>query len=300
MEVIGYTLLFALGTAGGSFLNVLTLRYDPEKRFLSKAVFGGRSRCVHCARTLRWFELIPLISFLMLRGRCRTCHVRLSFQYPGIEIVGGAAFIGVVMALNSFYNISFSAFVTGSAPLLHYAIVVLWFCVALALIAITVIDIRHYIIPDELNILIAVLGVGAAILVEYRMPTLLPFRTSFVAHYELLFFPITTILLNRLAGALVGGAIFGALAFGSRGRAMGFGDVKFAVALGILFGWPDIGLITILSFILGGIWGAVLLIFRAKGMRDRIPFGPFIVLGALLTLTFGYTLIDGYLSLFKQ
>ncbi len=291
--------LFVVGAAVGSFLNVLTLRYDPDGRLFDRKIVAGRSRCPHCRRTLRWYELVPVVSYLALAGRCRTCHAPLSFQYPLLELAGGLMFLYVPRFLAAFYGVGLPGASVFGSPIWFYLSVGLWLLVFLAWLTIAIIDLRHFIIPDELNLTLVVAGaiLVVVLLLGQQAPNV-PFRESFLRHYALLFAHPASLLVNRLIGVVAGVLVFGALSFLSRGRAMGFGDVKLAAASGLVLGWPDIALSVALSFMIGGVCGAVLLATGRKSRRDRLPFAPFFVAGSVLTVFFGADLIAWYFKLF--
>jgi len=297
MVFLFYVVLFVLGLATGSFLNVLTLRYQPERSAFSRKALGGRSRCPHCGKTLTAVELIPLVSFLIQRGRCSDCGGRLSLQYPLVELVSGTVWVAVPLSLSFFYNIAPVAFASLAAPLWYYGLTLVWIFAFLTWLAIFVIDMRHYLIPNELNILLAILGVAATLLLSTHHGALPVFRDSFLRHYALLISPTFGVWAGHLLGAAASGLIFGFLVFLGRRQAMGVGDVKLAIASGILLGWPDILLAALLAFIVGGVWGVALVLTKGKKFSDRIPFAPFFVIGAALTVFGGYRLLHLYFSL---
>lgn len=296
--LIFFFVLFVVGTAFGSFLNVLTLRYRPERSVFARPSLEGRSHCLHCGKTLAWYELVPLVSFIIQGGRCRSCHVRLSVQYPLVELASGAAWVTVPLFLNAFYGISNTLFASLAAPHWYYGLVLLWLCAFLTWIAIFVIDLRHYLIPNELNIFLGIVGLLVILVVSANQGALPAFRDSFLRHYALLTSsaPLAA-WLSHLIGAVVGGVTFGFLAFIGRGRAMGMGDVKLALASGLLLGWPDILLTTLIAFVCGGVWGIVLVLTREKKFGDRLPFAPFFVFGAVVSIFFGYRLLSAYFAL---
>lgn len=294
-----YAILFGSGLAIGSFLNVVIFRYHPKKETFAFENIGGRSHCPHCGKTLRWFELIPVASFLVQGGKCRSCRKSLSLQYPVVELLTGVIFAGVPFFLNSFYNFSNTVFATFRLPHFYYAFCFLWILVFLVWFLITCIDFRHYLVPNELNVLLATLGVIITFMLFVRSDMFPPFHESFLKHFVLLFSPFTNVILNHVFGAIVVGLFFAALNILSYGKAMGFGDVKLAAATGLVIGWPDVALATILAFIFGGIWGAWLVLSKRKEMHDRIPFAPLFVLGSVLTILFGYGLLSGYFRLFN-
>ena len=187
----------------------------------------------------------------------------------------------------------------------------IWLLVFLLFLLLSIIDLRHSIIPNSINLSLAILG----IILIANYPKLshsfswnpnFSGRLSFFKYYALPldFLPSSivnsqwSILINHLFAALFGMFIFGLIIFFSRGRAMGMGDFKLIGALGLIFGWPDILMVIALSFIIGAIVGIIFLIRKKKKIKDAIPFGPFLVIGSSLTFFFGYLIIDGYFKLF--
>jgi len=253
-------ILFVFGTIIGSFLNVVVLRYNTGKSL------GGRSGCFSCGQTLHWYELIPILSFVFQKGKCRTCKTRLSVQYPLVEISTGILFLLSGYVAVPLFSISL---LTGIICLAIYM------AISATLIAISVYDIRHKIIPDKFTIIFLSLSLVYTV-----------FDFSFQ---------------NLLAGPLVASPL-GALWLVSKGRWMGFGDVKFAVGmgwlLGITFGFSAL----LLSFWIGACVSiAILLISRIKSLRlkgerltikSEIPFGPFLILGTLIMLFFPFNLLS--------
>lgn len=284
-------LLFILGTALGSFINVLADRYDPDKPLFKGSSWQGRSRCPHCDRTLGALDLIPLLSFLFLRGRCRTCGAKLSRQYPIAELLAGA--------------------IVASVPLRHPALLVLFPGITpdqavllggvvtfalLALLLMSLIDWRLQLIPDEINVCLALLGAAAIFLAA---PGFGPAGGSFMGSYALLFGFRDQVLLNHALGAIFGAAFLGALFLLTRGRGIGLGDVKLSFALGFLFGWPDIVLIQVLAFILGSVYGIQKIARGESGLKSFVAFGPFLALAVALVYFRGYELVAGYFQLFN-
>lgn len=297
-ELLAYLLLFAVGLAVGSFLNVLALRYNPSRSVFHPESLSGRSRCPHCGRNLEWFELVPLVSFIVQQGKCRTCGERLSLQYPFVELLSGLVFAGIPFLFGKFYGVA-GLFSFAPALRTYYGFLILWILVFLTWLLISVIDWRHYIVPDELNVTLGVLGILITTLETFPSSWLLPFHNSFLRHYELIFSPSQTPWLNHLLGAVFGGLFFLLLVALSRGRGMGMGDVKLAVVSGLVLGSPDIGLAIVLAFILGGAWGAILLFAGKKTLHDKIPFAPIFILGMVLTIFLGFEIVRGYFSLFN-
>ncbi|MEK7658186.1 MAG: prepilin peptidase [Patescibacteria group bacterium] len=284
--------LFLFGSAIGSFLNVVSLRYQPGQKLLDLKIIGGRSACPHCRKTLKWYELIPLLSFLIQKGRCRSCGNRLSFQYPLVELLSGLIFVFVPFALYNLFVIRNSYFIIQ---------VFLWLLVFLLFLLLSIIDFRHYIIPDSINLSLAILGIILII-----MSNVISY-SSFLGHYALLFdfWPLSLVdgrwllVIGHFSAAVIAMAFFAAIIILTRGRGMGWGDFKLVGALGLIFGWPDIMAIVFLAFIIGAIAVAPLLLKKQKTMKDIVPFGPFLIIGASLVFFFGYEIINGYFKLFN-
>ncbi len=284
--------LFVFGSAVGSFLNVIGLRYQEGERLLSKKTIGGRSFCVFCRARLRWFELIPFFSFLIQAGRCRRCGQRISFEYPLVELLSGLIFVSAPYYLINFQFFSFY----------QLFVVAVWILIFELFLLLSIIDFRLFIIPDSINLTLAILGFALILFSIFWTSDVQRLNNfSFLGHYALLFdfdFLNNSIVVNRLFAAFAGMAFFGAIILLSRGRAMGMGDFKLIGGLGLIFGWPDILMIAAFSFIIGAVFSVPFLIKGAKTMKDAVPFGPFIVSGAVLNFFFGYQIIESYFKLF--
>ncbi|MFH0712542.1 MAG: prepilin peptidase [Candidatus Jorgensenbacteria bacterium] len=298
IDIFIYFALFIIGLAIGSFFNVVAFRYNPSRSVFHHKNLGGRSHCTHCGKRLQWFELIPLVSFVIQKRKCRSCGEKLSFQYPIVELLGGLILAGIPLYFAKFYAIM-EPFSFSSSLRSYYGFLILWILVFLTWLLISVIDHRHYLVPDGLNVALGVFGIIIAAIKSLPSGWLLPFHDSFLRHYELILSPTQTVWLNHFLGALIGGLFFVLLVALSRGRGMGMGDVKLAIVSGLILGWPDIGLATILAFILGGVWGALLLLGGKKTLHDKIPFAPIFILGMALTVFLGFEIVHGYLGLFN-
>lgn len=269
--------LFILGLAVGSFLNVVIMRSERGE------ALTGRSHCDTCGKTLTWRELIPLVSFMYQKGRCRHCGTVLSAQYPLVEFATG--FIFAAVAGEMFYEI----LLTGNI----FSLLAL--CVVLAsvatMIVIVVTDINHHIILNGSVLVLAVLGVAATL----ARNELVCISTDSLCGS----FSFSGIVWDL--GASIGAVIFlFALWFFSKGRAMGFGDVKLIGATSLLLGFPLSILALLFSFWLGGIWGIGLLLLRVRSLKSQIAFGPFIIAGTILAFLFGQSFLmsSGFYYLF--
>lgn len=281
--------LFVFGVIVGSFLNVVIFRYDPDRNIFSLQNVSGRSHCMQCGKTLSWYELIPLLSFLIQLGKCRGCGVKLSWQYPLVELTSGFIF------LLPLYLIPDSQFLIPHYYLLTES--VLWILIFLIFLLIWVIDFRWYLIPDELNASLLFLG-ALVIALNGLQSNFGDVEGSFIGSYAALFGMRQNIWMNHIIGALVGIGIVGIIIWATRGRGMGVGDLKMLGALGWVFGWPDVVFIFIVASFIGAIASIGLMGLGKKHMKSIVPFGPFLILGSTLIFFFGEQVLREYFRLF--
>jgi prepilin signal peptidase PulO-like enzyme (type II secretory pathway) len=264
--------IFALGVIIGSFLNCLIWRAHT-----GESAFKGRSYCPKCRHGLCWRDLVPVFSFLYLRGKCRYCKKPISWQYPAVELATGALFVAAAQA---FAPELFLGALSIFAPI---ELLAYWTIIS-ALAVIFVADLRWYIIPDGA----VVTGLAAAVFL--RGAQFFQSGAAFGGYAP-------WILVNPLLTATVCGAFFAALFLGSRGKWMGFGDVKYAFFMGLALGFPDALVGLFLANFFGAIIGLTLIFARKKSMSSEIPFGPFLVAGTLIALFFSGPIISWYLTL---
>ena len=283
--------LFLFGLIIGSFLNVAVLRYDGS-RFFRFSRLGGRSACPGCHTHLRPYELIPVFSFFLQAGRCRTCRMRISWQYPLLELAAGFAFLLPYLCLLPHYSFP-------EAHPFAFAMVAGWILVFVCLAALSAVDIRMMLIPDELTATIAATGLMFAVSDGGFFSA--PFPDSFLGNYASLFPAPFGMFGSHFLGGIFGFAALGAVSLLSRGRAMGMGDVKLAGAMGLVLGFPDIMFALALGFLLGGAFGIGYLVRlrggAAAGMKAMVPFGPFLALGFVAFVLFGHALFGWYFAL---
>jgi leader peptidase (prepilin peptidase)/N-methyltransferase len=230
--------LFIIGLSIGSFLNVLIDRIPNRKSI------NGRSYCDHCKKQIRNIDLIPIFSYLALKGKCRFCHKKISIQYPIIELLTGAVFVLIF-------------FFTQESEII---IRILNLFLASFFIVIFFSDLKYQIISD-----------GILIFTFITSLFLLIFK-------NLTFAQISFRLIEGFGVALLILLVY----LFSKGRSMGFGDVKLAYVAGFLLGFQN-GMISLyLAFISGGIIGLYLIFFKKKHLKSKIAFGPFIIFGAAI------------------
>jgi len=248
MDLALGVLVFAPGLALGSFLNVLAARVP-----LRQSIVRPGSACPHCNAPIAWYDNVPLLSYLALRGRCRSCSARIGLTYPAVELVTALLIAGCVLA----FGLSF-----------HAAIAAL-FCATL--VAISVIDFEHRIIPNRIVLPVAVVVLAAQTLREPSPEwTLAAFGASGFLFVTALLYP---------AG-------------------MGMGDVKLALLMGAALG-REVAVAMMLAMVVALVPSAVLVARHGKaGRKMGIPFGPFLALGSVVALFAGEAILDAYLRLY--
>lgn len=262
IEIWIQILIFSLGLAIGSFLNVCIYRIP---RSDMSVYTPRRSSCPECNHTIKFYDNIPLLSYLFLYGKCRLCKTNISVIYPIIEL--GTAIMFLVMYHqfgDTLYFIQALIFV-------------------IVLIPIAVIDAQHYIIPNVISLVGLILGLGIVCAIAY-----------FDKNIDYLWM--------RLIGFVTGGLVLWLVAFiGSaimRKKAMGGGDVKLMAIIGLFLGvWPALPLVIGLSALSGAVIGTLLIVTGRKSRQSPIPYGPFLAGAAVVVLLWGDTFWKKYLQL---
>lgn len=255
--------VFILGLFIGSFLGVLADRLPREE-----SVVAGRSHCEKCKKNLKWIDLIPLFSFLLLKGKCRYCHTRLSPFYPMVELTTGIIFALTVLFVlnNSQFLISNFQFLINFQLLIN---LIYYLFIASCLIVVFFADLKYGIIPDKI--------VFPSIVISFLYLFIIH-NSLFIIHFWSAF------------GACL---FFLALFLGTKGKGMGFGDVKFAFLMGLILGFPNIIVSLYIAFLTGAIVGIILVIWKKKkSLKAAIPFGPFLALGTFLALFWGKIIFE--------
>jgi leader peptidase (prepilin peptidase) / N-methyltransferase len=243
-----------LGLLVGSFLNVVIVRV-PEKQ----SVVRPRSRCPGCTTQLAERDNVPVVSWLVLRGRCRTCAMPIPARYPLVELA--TAGLLAAAALRFGFDWALPGY--------------LWFFAAL--LAVSVIDLERFLVPNRIvypSLVASLVLLGAAAVLEHDLGA----------------------LARGLLGAVLasGGLFVLALVYP---RGMGMGDVKLALLLGLYLGWLSLGHVALglfLGFLLGSVVGVGLLVAGVRGRKDQLPFAPFLAAGAVLAVLVGAPLLDWY------
>lgn len=246
ITILLYGIIFLYGIVIGSFLNVCICRMPEGESLLPS------SHCMSCGHRLYWYDMFPLFSWLLLKGRCRYCGEKISCQYPLVEAANGILYVVVFMANGMTYTS------------------ILYCLMASALIVITVIDERTYLIPPACNLFLLLLGIAVCI----------GDRGHITEHIVGIFSVSLPLYLLYLL---------------SKGRAIGGGDIKLMAAVGLILGWKN----TVLAFFLACILGSVIHLLRIKLQKAEhmLAMGPYLSAASFITALFGEQMIGWYLGL---
>jgi len=297
LQLLGWISVFLFGLMVGSFLNVLIWRLPGEEQ-----VIRGRSHCRSCGHVIPWYDNVPVLSFLLLKGRCRFCQAKISWIYPLVELVTGLLFVGIAARFG------------------WTALTAVYAAVAASLVVVTVVDAREMIIPDAVTIP----GLQLGVVLSFFLPALHQSDRQILSYlFGWQIDPRWESLIAAVLGALVGAGLL--IIVGTIGswvfkrEAMGQGDVKLMAFVGSVIGAPKVLLVNfILAPLMGSVAGLVV-IFRRKPKpllnpegpslnpegpgsppvtsSTVIPYGPFLALGTLIALLWGDEMIHWYLRL---
>ncbi len=280
-EVVAYTFVLVVGACVGSFLNVVIHRIPNDE-----SIVFPNSACPNCKSAIKPYDNLPLLSWLMLRGKCRNCRNPISARYPAVELLTALLFVLV------YWRIGFDWFLP--VGLVFTA----------TMVALIFIDAENMILPDVINYPLLFF----ALLVRLLFPIFVGSeRFADIGIFPLTYLQGYPIWLVSLGGAILGGVVGGGSlwAVGELWKrlrgvdAMGLGDVKMMFAVGALLGWRS----TLLSIFLGAFSGAIIGVFllsrqKEKDLQMQIPFGIFLGIGSLIALLFGESLVKWYLQMF--
>lgn len=277
LSVMIIAILSVLGLCLGSFVNALVWRLHEQSKLKKKRVASdkelsisrGRSMCPHCQHTLTWYDLIPVLSWLSVRGKCRYCRKPISVQYPLVELATAALFVVSYL----FWPLALHG--------LEIGVFAVWLMVLTGLIALLVYDARWYLLPNRIIYpLTAIAGLGAAL------------RLAESHH-------LLVSGLNLVAAVGVGGGLFYGLFQISRGKWIGGGDVKLGWLLGLVVANPGGSFLFIfIAALLGTFASLPLLISKRLKATSVIPFGPFLIIAAIIAQLFGTSILLWYKKMF--
>jgi len=250
--------VFLFGLIIGSFLSCVIYRLETNDSFLK-----GRSFCPNCKHALALQDLVPVLSFLFLRGKCRYCQKTISWQYPLVELATAILFVLVFR----YFGGNILAIVYG-------------FIISSFLIIIFVYDLKHYVIPSS------VIYPALVITFSYEL-----FEMWNLGYLDL------GGAWNLFLGILPSFFLL-AIILISRGKWMGFGDFELAILMGLILGWPNILIALFLAFFIGAVVGTALIALGVKTLKSEVPFGPFLVIGTFLAMFFGREIVNWYLTFF--
>ena len=260
---------FVFGAVVGSFLNVCICRVPHDQ-----SVVSPPSRCPKCDYRIRWYDNIPLFSYLLLRGKCRGCQAPISIQYPLVELLNGLLTLALFLR---FLPERLLANAPMEIVVRQGLIFALLFIFCSALVVVTFIDLEHQIIPDSITLPGIVIG--------------------FIASF---FIPQLG-WMNSLIGIVAGGGSLLLIAYGyelvAKKEGMGGGDVKLLAMMGAFLGWKGVIFIIFSASLIGSVIGVGLMLAKNKDGTLAIPFGPFLATGAVIYIFYGRSIIHWYLSM---
>ncbi|MFI5323751.1 MAG: prepilin peptidase [Thermodesulfobacteriota bacterium] len=262
-EVLLYLFSFILGSVIGSFLNVCIYRLPREE-----SIVFPHSRCTSCGCGIRFYHNIPILGFVMLKGRCADCGQRISFRYPLVELISGIALLGAYWKFGL------------SPESLFYSVLIF------SLIVITFIDLEHMIIPNVITIPGTIIGlIFNALITDWGKSRELLGTFSF--SLENFFGVLNEVpFLDSVFGLIVGGGFLFLIAFLyiviRKTEGMGMGDVKLLAMIGAFLGWRGVVFVMLVSSLVGTLTGLSVILYKKGNLKYALPFGPFLSLAAVI------------------
>lgn len=268
--------LLTLGLVVGSFLNVVILRLprmmearwrrdccelleqEPEKEDTPLTLSTPNSHCPNCKAPIRPWQNVPVISFLLLRGKCANCSIRIPLRYPAVELITG------LLTLALAWHFEPSLGMVG-------AMLLTW-----ALVALTVIDLDHQLLPDDITLPLLWLGL------------LFNLGSTYVG--------IEDAVIGAIAGYLSLWSVYWAFKLLTGKEGMGYGDFKLLAALGAWLGWQALPMVILLSSLVGAVVGIALMLLKSRGREVPIPFGPYLAAAGWIAFLWGDSIMSGYLG----
>lgn len=287
-----YILTFISGLFFGSFLNLVADRINTKQRILT-----GRSRCDHCNKYLKAKHLIPIVSFIIQKGKCAYCGKKLSWYYPVSEIMTGLVFVGAAYYSNILNFVGYSTIITFA-----YLLVIGSVYVTLVLT-----DLKHRLIPNKIvypaiffSLLFVIFTSAFYLVLYYRQLQADPFGSYLIqaGYFKLLVFNVLRSVGAVLISSTAIAGFFALLVYLTKGRGMGGGDIRLGFLIGIFNGFPQ-NIVAIFSgFIMGALVSLILIMLKMKTLKDTVPFGPFLIAGSIVALLWGTHIWNFYINLF--
>lgn len=248
-------MIFVLGLCLGSFVNMLVYRTAVKYKLTKNKIANKkRSFCDYCGRQLKWYENIPIVSWMIQKGKTRCCQKKLSILYPIVELVTGILLVLVVYKFN---------LLSVQLPMELQMMRVFWGAVLVTLLVFLVVfDLKYMILPDFAVVILIIISFLGMVFDE---PNVIPYFLS----------------------ALGGGVFLLILNLLTKGKGMGLGDVKLAIFMGLFLGYPKIIIAFYVAFITGAVVGIILMIFKKIKRKTQIPFGPFLIWGTMIAWLWG-------------
>lgn len=270
-------LIFLFGLIWGSFLNAFLYRYQTQKSLFERSI------CPNCQHKISWYDNLPIVSWMLLKGRCRHCHQQISIQYPIVEFLMGTLSLAAGMISGFSISLNQTFFLLETFDYFSAIKFLVLFVIFFILLAIAVYDIKTKEIPNGFNFTFVVFALIYSVLININNPG---FLTDF-------FYLVLT--------GLTAFAFFYALVIFSNETWMGGGDAKLALGMGLLLGPINTFIAVFMASIIGSIIGVGLIIqgsLKHKKVNHEIPFGPFLALGTVIALSFGSQIASWYVKIF--
>ncbi len=269
-----YLLVICIGLIVGSFINSLVYRLHAKK-----SLFIKRSFCPKCKKSIKWYDNIPLVSFILLKGKCRFCKSHISLQYPLVELSTAVLFLLVFIYQLAIVDFNIPAL--GTLDLLF--IFRNWIFTAI-LMVIFIYDYKHYMILDKVSLpAIAVVFIFNLFIIFYQQ--------SFNFNLSDIWGPVSKLLL----AALLAGGFFFLQFIISRGRWIGGGDIRLGILMGLMLGWPNVVVALVFGYIIGSLIGLSLIALKKKSMQSQLPLGTFMAVTTFIALLWGSQIVAWYL-----
>jgi len=291
-QVLLYILTFISGLLFGSFLNLVSDRILSKEKILT-----GRSKCDSCKKPLQAKQLIPLLSFMIQKGKCAYCKEKLSWYYPASEIITGLMFVGAAHYSSVFQAVNYSTIIAFAYLLI----------VGSAYVVLLLTDFKFKMIPNKIIyptiifvLLFMIINSSLYLFLYHRQLSADAFGVYLLktGYFQMQVYNMLKALGVVLLSSTVIAAFFAFLVAITKGRGMGGGDIRLGFLIGLFNGFPQNIIAIFLGFILGATLSLVLVMLKIKTLKDTVPFGPFLIAGSVIALVWGTQIWNFYIHLF--